>query len=282
MNKYIGAHVSAAGGVQNTVKNAQQINAKAFGMFVKNQRQWNAKPLSEKTIEEFKTELKNTEYSADYILPHAGYLINLGNPDIDKREKSLNSFIDELNRCNLLGLKYLNIHPGSHLKEISESECIKLIADNINLAIKKVKDIIIVLENTAGQGSNLGYSFKNLADIIEQIEEKSRIGVCLDTCHAFAAGYDLKTTEGYESTFNEFEEIIGIKYLKGIHLNDSKFNCGLKKDRHQSIGKGKIGIPFFKRFMNDKRFNNMPIILETIDPDIWKEEIEMLYSFVSL
>ena len=280
MCKYIGAHVSAAGGVQNTIRNASQINTKAFGMFVKNQRQWNAKPLDKKTIEQFKMALIKEKYNINYILPHAGYLINLGNPDEIKRGKSINSFIDELNRCNLLGLKYLNIHPGSHLREISESECIKLIANSINFVIERVESIIIVLENTAGQGSNLGYSFRNLADIIEQINDKSRIGVCFDTCHAFAAGYDLKTIKGYESTFREFEKIIGLEYLKGIHLNDSKFVCGSKKDRHQSIGKGKIGISFFKRFMNDSRFDNMPIILETIDPNIWKEEIKMLYNMI--
>ncbi len=278
MNKYLGAHMSTSGGVQNAFKNAEKINAKSFAMFVKNQRQWNAKPLDEKIINAFRNGLANWGISSDYILPHAGYLINLGNANSEKREKSINSFVDELTRCHLLDLKYLNVHPGSHLREISEETCLDLIVDSIEQAMDKVKDIKVVLENTAGQGSNLGYKFEHLGYIIDKIKDKNRIGVCIDTCHAYAAGYDLKDQGKYEDTMKKLEDIIGFEHITGIHLNDSKFDCGSKKDRHESIGKGYLGLQFFERFMNDDRFNNMPIILETIDDTIWKEEIKLLYN----
>ena len=280
MSKFVGAHVSASGGVDKTIENAKLINAKAFALFVKNQRQWNAKPLDETTIENFKQGLIKENFSPDYILPHAGYLINLGNSDTEKRQRSLDSFIDELKRCQQLGLKCLNIHPGSHLREISEETCLDLISACIEQAIATVPTIEVILENTAGQGSNLGYKFEHLAYIINKIQDKSRIGVCLDTCHSLAAGYDIKTPSGYETTFKKFEDVVGLEYLKGIHLNDSKFDCGSKRDRHECIGKGYLGLPFFEHFMNDPRFNNMPIILETIDSTIWKEEIKLLYSMV--
>lgn len=279
-NKYIGAHVSASGGVSNVFKNANKINARAIALFTKNQRRWDSKPLEEKEIQKFKKLMAESKISADHILPHNSYLQNLGNADIEKREKSLNSFIDEMERCNLLGLKYINIHPGSHLNQISVDECIKLIAESINIAHKKVPNIVVVLENTAGQGSNIGSNFSEIRKIIDLIEDKERIGVCLDTCHTLASGYELKDEEGYNKTFEEFENVIGFKYLRGIHLNDSKFDTGSRKDRHDSINKGVIGEEFFIRFMNDERFNNIPIILETVDDTIWKEEIEYLYSLV--
>lgn len=280
INKFIGAHVSAQGGVSNVFENAKNINAKAFALFTKNQRRWESKPLEDEEINRFKTLLKTSGISPDYILPHNSYLQNLGSPDPEKREKSLNSFIDEMNRCYLLGLNKINIHPGSHLNEITVEECIKNIADSINTAHTKVPNIIVVLENTAGQGSNIGSNFKEIGEIINLIHDKSRIGVCIDTCHALAYGYELKDKEGYNETFKEFEKYIGFNYLKGIHLNDSMFDTGSKKDRHQSIGKGKLGEEFFIRFMNDKHFDNIPIILETIDSSIWKEEIEYLYSLI--
>ena len=280
MTKYIGAHVSTSGGVDKAIENAKQINARAFAMFVKNQRQWTAKPLEEITITNFKQGMIKENYSPDYILPHAGYLINLGNADNEKRKRSLDSFVDELKRCRQLGLKFLNIHPGSHLREISEEASLDLISECIEEAINVVPDIKVVLENTAGQGSNLGYKFEHLAYIINKITDKSRMGVCLDTCHTYAAGYDIKDPNGYEDTFKKVEDIVGLKYLSGIHLNDSKVECGSKKDRHQSIGKGYLELPFFERFVNDDRFNNMPIVLETIDSTIWKQEIELLYSMI--
>lgn len=280
-NIYLGAHVSITGGVYNAFENAMKIGANGFGMFVKNQRRWDAKPYTQDDILKFKTSMIKYNFKPEQILPHDGYLINLGNPDIEKREKSLNAFVDEMERVNQLGLIYLNTHPGSHLKEISEDECVNLIAESINKAHKLVPNVIVVLENTAGQGSNMGYKFEHLRDIINLIEDKSRIAVCLDTCHTVAAGYPLTTEEEYETTMNSFEEIVGFKYLKGIHLNDAMFEVGSKKDRHHSIGEGTIGIEFYKRFMNDSRFLNIPIVMETIDETIWKKEIELLYSFVN-
>ena len=280
INKYIGAHVSTSGGVSKAPENAKNIGAKAFGMFVKNQRRWDAKPLEEKEIKKFKSLMEEYGYKPEQVLPHDGYLINLGSPDEEKREKSLNAFIEEMDRVNKLGLIYLNTHPGSHLKEITEEKCLELIADSINKAHREVPNVIVVLENTAGQGSNMGYKFEHLGKIIELVEDKNRIGVCLDTCHTLASGYELKDEIGYNKTMDEFEKHVGFKYLKGIHLNDSKFDTHSKKDRHDSIGKGVIGMDFFKRFMNDSRFDNIPIILETIDDSIWKEEIELLYSLI--
>jgi len=279
-SKFIGAHVSTVGGVFNAPKNAEEIGAKAFGMFVKNQRRWEAKPLTDEDIEKFKKALKEYGYNKEYILPHDSYLINLGAKDEEKREKSLNAFIEEIKRCDQLGLKYLNTHPGSHLNEISEDECINNIAECINKAIDATENIVIVLENTSGQGSNMGYKFEHLGKIIEKVKNKERIGACIDTCHTITAGYELKDEAGYKKTMDEFEKYVGFKYLRGVHLNDSKFDTGSRKDRHDSIGKGILGMEFFERFMNDDRFDNIPIILETIDSSIWKEEINLLYSLI--
>ena len=277
--KYVGAHVSASGGVENAVKNAAKIGASGFALFTKNQRQWNAKPLSEKSIAKFKDFMQEHGYNAEAVLPHDSYLINLGHPEIEKRQKSYNAFVDEIKRVESLGLKYLNFHPGSHLKKISEEECLDLISENINKAIKDTENCILVLETTAGQGSNLGYKFEHLAYIIDKIEDKSRIGVCIDTAHIFAAGYDIRTKEAYEKTMQEFEKIIGFKYLKGMHINDSKAKFASKVDRHHSLGKGEIGLDAFKFIMQDKRINNIPLILETIEPKIWADEIKLLKSF---
>jgi len=277
--KYVGAHVSSSGGVFNAVINANKINAKGFALFTKNQRQWVAKPFDEKTINKFKEKMQEFEYTADMVLPHDSYLINLGHPETEKEEKSLNAFIDELKRVEQLGLKYLNFHPGSHLKKISESECLEKIAKNINKALKETESAIAVMETTAGQGSNLGYKFEHLRDIIDLIDDKERIGVCIDTAHIFAAGYDIRTREAYEKTMQQFDEVIGFKYLKGMHINDSKAKFASRVDRHHSLGLGEIGLDAFKFIMNDKRIDNIPLILETINPDIWEEEIKLLYSF---
>jgi len=280
MNKFIGAHVSASGGVHKTLENAKKIEARAFAFFVKNQRQWNAKPLEDSIVLEFKNRLIKSNISVDHILPHAGYLINLGSPFPEKREKSISSFIDELERCSRLGMTYLNIHPGSHLREISEEASLDLVVDSLEQALDAVPDIKIIIENTAGQGSNLGYKFEHLAHIINKLTDKNRIGVCLDTCHTYAAGYDIKDPEKYEETMSGFGDIVGFEYLTGIHLNDSKVACCSRKDRHHSIGKGYLELPFFVRFMNDDRFDNMPIILETIDDTIWLDEIKLLYNMI--
>lgn len=277
--KYVGAHVSSAGGVFNAPINAKKIDAKAFALFTKNQKQWQAKPLTRDEIIKFKENCKNEKFSPDYILPHDSYLINLGTPEEESLKKSRNSFIDEINRCSLLGLKFLNFHPGSHKKIISEEECLKKVAESINISIKETKDVIMVIENTSGQGGYVGYRFEHLAEMIEMVEDKSRVGVCLDTCHMFSAGYDIRTPETYEKTMKEFDDIVGFKYLKGIHLNDSKTELGSRKDRHQNLGKGELGWETFKIIMEDPRLDNMPLILETIDEELWAEEIKNLYSF---
>ena len=276
--KYVGAHVSASGGVENAPVNAHNIEAKAFALFTKNQRQWFSAALSKESIRKFKENCEKYHFDAKFILPHDSYLINLGNPSDDALEQSRKAFLDEMQRCEQLGLKLLNFHPGSHLKQISEEQCLKLIAESINMVLDKTKGVTAVIENTAGQGSNMGYKFEHLRAIIDQVEDKSRVGVCLDTCHSFTAGYDLKTEEGYEKSLKEFENIVGIQYLKAMHINDSKKELGTRVDRHDSLGKGFIGEELFKRILNDPRVDEMPLILETPDETIWEEEIKWLYS----
>lgn len=277
-SKYVGAHTSASGGVFNAAVNAKKIGAQAFALFTKNQRQWAAKALDEETIEKFKEAIIEAGIEPKHILAHDSYLINLGHPEEEARQKSLEAFIDEVQRCELLGLDRLNFHPGSHLKKISEEECLDRIAEAMNITLRQTKGVALVLENTAGQGSNLGWKFEHLAHIIDKIEDKSRVGVCLDTCHMFTAGYDIRTREAYEVTMAQFENIVGFKYLMGMHLNDSKPDLGSHVDRHESIGKGKIGLDAFRFIMNDKRMDDIPLILETIDESIWPEEIRLLYS----
>lgn len=278
--KRVGAHVSIAGGVQNAPLNANAIGAKAFALFTKNQRQWKAKPYDKKNIDEFFKNMQKCGYAPEHVLPHDGYLINLGNPDNYKRKISLDSFIDELTRCQQLGLLYLNTHPGSHLRQVSEEECLGSIAECIKYAHDKTEDVVVLLETTAGQGSNVGYTFEHLAYIIDKVEDKSRIGICFDTCHTFAAGYDLRTIDSCKKVFSELDKIVGLKYLKGVHLNDAKSEYGSHVDRHHSIGNGNLGLDVFKFLMNDSRFEEMPMILETVDDGIWKKEIKLLYSFV--
>jgi deoxyribonuclease-4 len=258
--------------------NAKKIGAQAFALFTKNQRQWAAKALDEETIEKFKEAITEAGIEPKHILPHDSYLINLGHPEEEARQKSLEAFVDEVQRCELLGLDRLNFHPGSHLKKISEEECLNRIAEAMNITLRQTKGVALVLENTAGQGSNLGWKFEHLAHIIDKIEDKSRVGVCLDTCHMFTAGYDIRTREAYDVTMAQFENIVGFKYLMGMHLNDSKPDLGTHVDRHECIGKGKIGLEAFRFIMNDKRMDDIPLILETIDDSIWAEEIRLLYS----
>lgn len=279
--KYIGAHVSSSGGVENAPVNAYNIGAKAFALFTKNQRQWVAAPLSEKSIELFKANCKKYGFEPWQILPHDSYLINLGHPEADGLEKSRLAFVDEMQRCEQLGLDRLNFHPGSHLDKIETTACLIRIADSINIALQETKGVTAVIENTAGQGTNLGYQFEHLRTIIDHIEDKSRVGVCIDTCHAFTSGYDVRTLDEFNKTFKQFDEIIGFKYLKGLHLNDSKKNLATRVDRHDSLGMGFIGLDAFKYIMNDHRFDNMPLILETPDEDRWPEEIKMLYEMTT-
>ncbi|HED09221.1 MAG TPA: deoxyribonuclease IV [Caldithrix abyssi] len=276
--KYIGAHVSAAGGVENAPVNARNIGAEAFALFVKNQRQWSAKPLTPQNIERFKKNCAALGYSPERILPHDSYLINLGHPEKEKREKSRRALGDEVQRCMQLGITMINFHPGSHLKVVSETECLDLIAGSLNRILEESRDVTLLLENTAGQGSNVGYRFEHLAHIIDKVEDKARIGVCLDTCHTFAAGYALSDREGFHKTFEQFDRIIGMNYLRALHLNDSKKEMGSRVDRHDNLGYGLMGWAPFEYIMNDPRFDDMPLILETPDSSLWAEEIKKLYA----
>ena len=274
--KFVGAHVSAAGGVDQAVIRAHELEATAFALFTKNQRQWRAAPLAEDVIEKFKQACELYGYTSAQILPHDSYLINLGHPVTDALDKSREAFIDEMARCQQLGLSLLNFHPGSHLLQIDEDKCLARIAESINMALDVSEGVTAVIENTAGQGSNLGFKFEHLAAIIDGVEDKSRVGVCIDTCHAFAAGYDLRTPAECEKTFADFARIVGFKYLRGMHLNDAKSTFGSRVDRHHSLGEGNIGHDAFRWIMQDDRFDGIPLILETINPDIWAEEIAWL------
>lgn len=292
-SKFVGAHTSASGGVFNAIKNAEDIGAKAFALFTKNQKRWDAKPFDTKTLDLWFKGLESSGILPKHILPHDSYLINLGNPDEQKLIKSRMAFIDELERCDILGLDRLNFHPGSHLVKLTkkqkddstfveqtENKCLDLIAESINIALDKTKNVKAVMENTAGQGTNLGYKFEHLAYIIDKIEDKSRIGVCIDTCHMFTAGYDIRTRLAYDKTWDDFDKIVGSEYLMGMHINDSKPPLGSRVDRHHSLGQGEIGLDAFRFIMNDSRMDDIPLVLETIDATIWKDEIELLYSFV--
>lgn len=275
--KYIGAHVSASGGVENAPLNAMAIGANAFALFTKNQRQWVSAPLTAKSIELFKENCRKGGFLPEYILPHDSYLINLGNPDEEAVQKSRAAFLDEMQRCEQLGLTMLNFHPGSHLNKISVEQCLDEIAANINMALSKTNGVTAVIENTAGQGSNVGNKFEEIRYIIDRIDDKSRVGVCIDTCHTYSAGYDI--VGDYEGVFSEFDSVIGLEYLRAIHLNDTKKPLSSRVDRHETLGNGLLGIDFFKKLMKDARFDNIPIILETPDESKWAEEIALLRSF---
>ena len=277
--KYIGAHVSISGGVENAPRNAAALGASAFAMFTKNQRQWSAPPYKDESVAAFKACCAENGFSAEHILAHDSYLINLGQPDPGKRKNAVASFINELERCHQLGVKLLNFHPGSSLKQVSDEEDIALIAASVREALDTVPEVIAVFENTAGQGSNMGWNLDQLAAMIEQTDRPGRCGVCVDTCHAFASGYDIVSEEGYEKFWSDFQSKIGLDFLKGMHLNDAKGVCGSRLDRHDSIGKGNIGLETFKRLVRDSRTDDVPLILETPDESLWKEEISLLKSF---
>ena len=274
--KYFGAHVSASGGVENAPLNAHTIGATAFALFTKNQRQWTAAPLSPKSIEAFGENRRTDHYQPAQILPHDSYLINLGHPDEEGLRKSRTAFLDEMRRCEQLGLDRLNFHPGSHLGQITIEECLRRVAESINLTLAATRGVTAVIENTAGQGSNVGFAFEHLAAIIERVEDKSRVGVCIDTCHAFAAGYDLGSEAACDRTFDELERVVGFGYLRGMHLNDAMKPLGSRVDRHQSLGEGTLGMTVFRYIARDKRFDDMPLILETPDESRWPQEIALL------
>ena len=277
--KYFGAHVSASGGADNAPANAHAIGATAFALFTKNQRQWVAKPLTAGEIDAFRKACDTYGYRPEQILPHDSYLINLGHPEKEALEKSRAAFLDEMQRCELLGLDRLNFHPGSHLQKITEEESLDRIAESINIALDKTRGVTAVIENTAGQGSNLGFRFEHLRYLIDRVEDKSRVGVCIDTCHAFAAGYDLRTAEACDATFAELERVVGFNYLKGMHLNDAMKILGSRVDRHMPLGEGMIGMECFCYIARDKRFDGIPLILETPDETRWSEEIARLKAF---
>lgn len=278
--KYIGAHVSVAGGVQNAPLEASRIGAKAFALFTGSSSRWVSKAISDKDAALFKERCAELVFTPKVILPHDNFLINLGSPDEEKLAKSRKSFLDEMKRCEQLGLTMLNFHPGSHVNAITEEECLARIAESINITLDKTEGVTAVIENTAGQGSNLGWDFAQIAAIIDKVEDKERVGVCIDTCHAYSAGYDLATEEGYRKTWQDFDEIIGAGYLRGLHLNDDKRELGSRIDRHAPIGEGTLGRDFFHRLVNDPRFEGLPMILETPDESLWPEEISWLYSCI--
>ena len=278
--KFIGPHVSISGGVENAPLNAAAFGAKGFAMFTKNQRQWSAPPISAESAAAFKENCRKHGYTPAQILPHDSYLINLGQPDAVKRANAVKAFIDELERCRVLGLTMLNFHPGSHLKLVSEAEGCAIIAESVRIALNEVPDVCAVFENTAGQGSNLGYRFEQLADMLEKVGMPERTGICIDTCHAFAAGYDLSTPEGLDTVLNEFDRVIGIKFLRGMHLNDSKGVLAGHLDRHAPLGAGTLGMAVFEKIAADKRLENIPLILETPDESLWESEISHLLHLV--
>ena len=259
--KFIGAHVSASGGVEAAPVNASEIGANAFALFTKNQRQWVARPLTEESIRVFKENCGKLGFDSRYILPHDSYLINLGHPEEEGLQKSRAAFLDEMQRCEQLGLKLLNFHPGSHLNKISVEECLDKVAESINLILGKTHDVVAVIENTAGQGSNVGNEFWQLGHIIDRVDDKSRVGVCLDTCHIWDAGYDI--VSDLDGVIREFDRVIGLSRLKAIHLNDSKNPLGAHKDRHEKIGEGMIGQVALSRVVRHPSLAGLPFILET-------------------
>ncbi|WP_352421506.1 deoxyribonuclease IV [Proteiniphilum sp.] len=276
--KFIGAHISASGGVENAPLNAHAIGAKAFAFFTKNQRQWVASPYTQQNIDLFKSRCEELGYSPNHILPHASYLINLGHPDEEGLKKSRAAFYDEMKRCEQLGINRFNFHPGSHLNQMPVDACLDRIAESINLALEKTNGVTAVIENTAGQGTNLGYTFEQIAHIIDKVDDKSRVGVCLDTAHTLAAGYEIRTREGYDETMNHFDRTVGFRYLKGMHINDSKKELASRVDRHDSLGKGLMTMDLFSFIVNDPRLDDLPLILETPVESLWTEEIQLLYS----
>lgn len=279
--KYIGAHVSISGGVETAPGRAQEIGAKALGIFTKNQRRWNASALTEDSISNFKKNLETSGIDPSLVVVHDSYLINIGNPDRGKRKQSLNALIDEAQRVEQLGLTLLNFHPGSGLKEQTEEETIALVGEGINTVLSETKSAVLLIEATAGQGAHVGYRFEHLSKLIENTEQKNRIGVCVDTCHIFAAGYDIRTAKTYAETIDGFDTIVGLEYLKAIHINDSKVEFSSRRDRHEKIGLGYLGLDAFNLLLNDNRLDGLPFILETPDSAAWADEIKTLYSLMT-
>ncbi|MFX0163044.1 MAG: deoxyribonuclease IV [Candidatus Hodarchaeota archaeon] len=258
----LGAHVSIAGGFDKAVIRGENIGCDSIQIFTKSQRQWSAKKIDESQVKLFKKALSRSRIKA--VVVHTAYLINLASPKKDTLEKSQKAFLEEMDRAETLGIPYLVHHPGAHL-DVGEKKGIELIAEglNISLSARRGYKVMPLLETTAGQGTNLGYKFEELVAIRDLLEEKERVGVCLDTSHIFAAGYDIRTKDAYEKTMETFDEIIGLSLLKAVHLNDSKIDLGKRVDRHEHIGKGKIGLEAFSFLVNDERLKSIPGCLET-------------------
>lgn len=280
-DKLIGAHVSAEPDVSYSPGYAHAIGAKAFAFFTAPSNAWNPAPPPQEVCESFKQNCELYGFTPDSILPHAGFMMNPGSADKRKLAMSRKLLTEEFRRCELLGLTLLNFHPGATLGQVDDETCLRTIAESINIALDKTAGVKAVIENTAGQGSNLGWDFAHLAFIIDLVEDKSRVGVCIDTCHALAAGYDFATAEGYNKAWQDFDTIIGRDYLCAMHLNDSKREKGSRIDRHAEIGNGHLGIEFFKRLMSDPRTNNIPLILETPNESLWPSEVETLYGYAT-
>jgi deoxyribonuclease-4 len=277
----VGAHVSAAGGVEKAPENAAAIGATAFALFVKNQRQWSAPPIPGDQAERFREACATLGFGPEVILPHDGYLINLGSPDAEGLARSRAAFLEEMRRCEALGLVMLNFHPGSTLGRISEEECLLRVADSVNRALEATAGVTAVIENTAGQGGTVGRTFEQIAFLLDAIHDKSRAGVCLDTCHLFASGYDLRTKADFDRVMRDFDATVGLSFLRAFHVNDSKGALGSKLDRHESLGEGQLGLEPFRFLMKDSRLAAIPKILETNDPARWPGEIALLRRFAA-
>lgn len=279
--KYIGAHLSIQGGLWKAVGHAVQIGARALGLFLRPQRSWSSKPLDASAAERFRLACVEHNLQPKFILPHSPYLMNLGSPRPDVCEKSRAMLVEEMQRCQQLGLTLYNLHPGSRVGAMSVDECLDRIAEGLNYAHRQVEGVITVLENMSCQGTTVGGRFEELRGIIDRVADKSRVGVCLDTCHAFAAGHDLSQKDGLDKMLQEFSQVVGLHYLKALHLNDSKGALGCHLDRHQNIGQGHIGLDGFRHILNEPRFDGLPMILETPathEGDDHAAEIQLLYS----
>lgn len=276
----LGAHVSIAGGLAKAYDRAKSIGCESMQIFTRNQTQWRARPLEAGEIAGFLQ-----AEPADQIRPvlvHDSYLINLASPDAELRQKSCDSFLEEMNRAEALRISYLIFHPGSHTGS-GETDGLQRIAEALNLLIEKTPDfhLRLLVESTAGQGSSLGYRFEHLAWIIERIEQKGRIGVCLDTCHIFAAGYEIRTPAGYRKTMDAFDAIVGISNLFAFHLNDCRKELGSRVDRHAHIGEGQIGLDGFRLLVNDPRLCHLPMILETPgEEEDFRRNLDLLRSLI--
>lgn len=273
---HIGAHVSIAGGVQTAPGRAMDLNATALGLFTKNQRQWASRPLTKDEIAGFREGLGRTGIAPEHVVIHASYLINIGNPDAAKRARSLDALVDECVRAEQLGLSLVNFHPGSGMGEITDEQTIELIAEGCRIVLDRTHSAVLVLEATAGQGAHVGHRFAHLAAIIRAAGEPQRMGVCIDSCHIFAAGYDVRSPQAYAAVMEEFAAEVGLDRLVAIHLNDAKTELGSRTDRHELIGEGLIGLEGLRNFICDRRLQRLPFILETPDPERWKDEIAML------